>query len=61
MELAIVGGLAATSIYYRFTINYRKKRKVIKKWEELMGELNLHSKKSNFIPQVMNVKFIDNG
>ena len=39
MELAIVGGLAATSIYYRFTINYRKKRKVIKKWEELMGEL----------------------
>lgn len=61
MELAIVGGLAVTSIYYRFTINYRKKRKVIKKWEELMGELNLHSKKSNFIPQVMNVKFIDNG
>lgn len=61
MELAIVGGLAATSIYYRFTINYRKKRKVIKKWEELMGELNLHSKKSNFIPQIMNFKLIDNG
>lgn len=61
MELAIVGGLAATSMYYRFTINYRKKRKVIKKWEEIIGELNLHSKKSNFIPQVMNVKFIDNG
>ena len=61
MELAIVGGLAATSIYYRFTINYRKKRKVIKKWDELMDELKLYSKKSNFIPQVTNVKFIDNG
>ncbi|MDU1566449.1 MAG: FtsK/SpoIIIE domain-containing protein [Clostridium sp.] len=61
MELAIVGGLAVTSIYYRFTINYRKKRKVIKKWNELMDELKLYSKKSNFIPQVTDVKFIDNG
>ena len=61
MELAIVGGLAVTSIYYRFTINYRRKRKVIKKWNELMDELKLYSKKSNFIPQVTDVKFIDNG
>lgn len=61
MELAIVGGLAVTSIYYRFTINYRKKRKVIKKWNELIDELKLYSKKSNFIPQVTDVKFIDNG
>lgn len=61
MELAIVGGLAATSIYYRFTINYRMKRKVIKKWNELMNELKLYSKKSNFIPQIMNFKLIDNG
>ncbi|MDI9216071.1 FtsK/SpoIIIE domain-containing protein [Clostridium tertium] len=61
MELAIVGGLAVTSIYYRFTINYRRKRKVIKKWNELMDELKFYSKKSNFIPQVTDVKFIDNG
>lgn len=61
MELAIVGGLAATSIYYRFTINYRMKRKVVKKWNELMNELKLYSKKSNFIPQIMNFKLIDNG
>ena len=33
MELAIVGGLASTGIYYRFTINYRRKRKVIKAME----------------------------
>ncbi|MDU3548975.1 MAG: FtsK/SpoIIIE domain-containing protein [Clostridium sp.] len=61
MELAIAGGLALTGIYYRFTINYRRKRKVIKKWNELMDELKLYSKKSNFIPQVTDVKFIDNG
>ena len=61
MELAIVGGLAATSIYYRFTINYRRKRKVIKAWNELMEELKLYSKKSNYIPQIIEVNFISNG
>lgn len=61
MELAIVGGLAATSIYYRFTINYRRKRKVIKAWNELMEELKLYSKKSNYIPQIIEVNFIGNG
>lgn len=61
MELAVVGGLALTSIYLRFTIDYRKKKKVKNQWIDLMEELKLYSKKSNFIPVVKVVKFIDNG
>lgn len=61
MELAVVGGLALTSIYLRFTIDYRKKKKVKNQWIELMEELKLYSKKSNFIPVVKDVKLIDNG
>lgn len=61
MQLVVVGGLTLTSIYLRFSIDYRKKKIVKKHWSELMEELRLYSKKSNYIPLVKDVKFLDNG
>lgn len=61
MELAVVGGLAATSIYFRLTIEKRKKSKVKNSWKDLMQELKLYTKDSKTIPEVKEVEFIENG
>lgn len=61
MELVAVGGLALTSIYLRFTIDYRKNKKVKNSWRELMNELKLCTKESKTIPEVKDVRFIENG
>lgn len=61
MQLVVVGGLTLTSIYLRFSIDYRKKKKVKKQWIELMEELKLYSKESKYIPIVKDVDFIENG
>ncbi|WP_066889387.1 FtsK/SpoIIIE domain-containing protein [Clostridium nigeriense] len=61
MELVVVGGLAATSIYFRLTIEKRKKSKIKNSWKELMQELKLSTKDSKAIPEVKEVEFIENG
>lgn len=61
MELVVVGGLAATSIYFRLTIEKRKKGKIKNSWKELMQELKLSTKDSKAIPEVKEVEFIENG
>lgn len=61
MELIVVGGLAATSLYFRLTIEQRKKKKVKNSWRELMQELKLYTKESKTTPEVKEVKFIENG
>lgn len=61
MELAVVGGLAATSLYLRLTIEKRKKDKIKRDWNELMQELKLYTKGSQTAPAVKKVEFIENG
>ena len=61
MELVVVGGLAATSIYFRLTIEKRKKSKIKNSWKDLMQELKLSTKESKAIPEVKEVEFIENG
>lgn len=61
MELVVVGGLAATSIYFRLTIEQRKRRRIKNSWRELMQELKLCTKESKKLPEVKEIKFIENG
>lgn len=61
MELAVFGGLAATSIYLRLTIEKRKKSRIKNSWKDLMQELKLSTKDSKTIPEVKEVEFIENG
>ncbi|MDU7363894.1 FtsK/SpoIIIE domain-containing protein [Clostridium sp.] len=61
MELVAVGGLAATSLYFRLTIEKRKKNKIKRQFQELMQELKLCTKESKITPKVLEVEFIENG
>lgn len=61
MELVVVGGLAATSLYFRLTIEQRKKNEIKKQFQELMEELKLCTKESKITPRAKEVQFIENG
>lgn len=60
MEVLISGGLAATAMYFRFSIDHRKNSKIIKKWNKVMLESKLFNE-SMEIPKIKNINYKEVG